>query len=336
MPVGQAVTATSERPLVGAVAAGAVAGGAVAGGAVTEGAGASPMAACTSETTSSGVAAARRLSVKSFLTRARASLVSSCRWVTSPPAGAAIRNARSAGPSLAPKSTFGESRANASVGTSTAVVRQWGMAIPPGRPVAAVPSRAIASSPSRPASDDRPASTTWAARARITSCLSPPRFASSRTSAGVIRSDMSLSRRGDGERLHDDLVGTHLLRVGNGRAGEAGGRAAVGHGERESVGGVASGDVPQEVAEQAGVARADGADDRGRGRGGVPRAVGGHQDGPVGAESGEHGLDPAPDQVASGVGRGQRVGLQLLRVVSGERRELLAVGLHQVRSGLRQ
>ncbi len=54
----------------------------------------------------------------------------------------------SAGPSFAPKSTFGFSRANTSVGSSTPVVRQWGMAIPPGRPVAEVASRARASSAS--------------------------------------------------------------------------------------------------------------------------------------------------------------------------------------------
>ena len=51
----------------------------------------------------------------------------------------------SAGPSLAPKSTPGESRAKASVGSSTPAVRQWGMAMPPGRPVAEVSSRASAS-----------------------------------------------------------------------------------------------------------------------------------------------------------------------------------------------
>ena len=60
--------------------------------------------------------AARSASVNAGFTRARASLVSSWRWVASPPAGAAIRKARSAGPSLAPKSTGGESRAKARVG----------------------------------------------------------------------------------------------------------------------------------------------------------------------------------------------------------------------------
>ena len=47
---------------------------------------------------------APQASVKSFFTSARASWVSSLRWVASPPAGAAMRKARSAGPSLAPKS----------------------------------------------------------------------------------------------------------------------------------------------------------------------------------------------------------------------------------------
>ena len=90
--------------------------------------------------------------MKAGLTSARASLVSSWRWVVSPPAGAAIRKTRSAGPSLAPKSTFGSSRAKASVGSSTPAVRQCGMAMPPGRPVGEVASRAKASSTSWSAS----------------------------------------------------------------------------------------------------------------------------------------------------------------------------------------
>ena len=49
---------------------------------------------------------------------------------------------------MAPKSTFGLSRAKARVGSSTPVVRQWGIAMPPGRPVAEVASRAKASSTS--------------------------------------------------------------------------------------------------------------------------------------------------------------------------------------------
>ena len=83
-----------------------------------------------------GWSRSRRPSVKLFFTSARASWVSTLRCVASPPAGAAIRNARSAGPSLAPKSTGGQSRANARVGTSTAVgaaVRDRDAAGEPGR-----------------------------------------------------------------------------------------------------------------------------------------------------------------------------------------------------------
>ena len=98
-----------------------------------------------SSTTSSAVSAERRESVNAGLTSERASLVRSWRWVASPPAGAAIRNARSAGPSLAPKSTGGSSRAKARVGSETPVVRQCGIAMPPGRPVLEVSSRANAS-----------------------------------------------------------------------------------------------------------------------------------------------------------------------------------------------
>jgi hypothetical protein len=61
-----------------------------------------------------GATPADRATAEAGLTSARASFVSSWRWVLSPPAGAAIRNARSAGPSGAPKSTFGERRAKAS------------------------------------------------------------------------------------------------------------------------------------------------------------------------------------------------------------------------------
>ena len=72
-----------------------------------------------------------------------------------------------------------------------------------------------------------------------------------------------------------DLVRAHLLGVGDGRAGKSGGRAAVGDGEGESVVGVASGDVPVEVAEQAGVARTHGAHDGGRRGRRVPGTVNG-------------------------------------------------------------
>ena len=64
---------------------------------------------------------------------------------SAPPAsGAAIRNARSAGPSGAPKSTAGFSRANPIEAVSTYGERQCGIAMPPGSPVADCSSRAIA------------------------------------------------------------------------------------------------------------------------------------------------------------------------------------------------
>ena len=141
-------------------------------------------------TTSSASSASRSALVKAGLTRDRASLVSSCRWVASPPAGAAMRKARVAGPSLAPKSTPGLNRAKASVGSSTPVVRQCGIAMPPGRPVEEVSSRAKASATSWSASAARPASPTTAANPRITSCLSSPHVVSRRTSSLVIRSVM--------------------------------------------------------------------------------------------------------------------------------------------------
>jgi hypothetical protein len=66
----------------------------------------------TSSTTSSGLVASRSDSTKSLRTRARARLDSNFMWSAPPASGAAIRNARSAGPSGAPKSTAGLSRAN--------------------------------------------------------------------------------------------------------------------------------------------------------------------------------------------------------------------------------
>ena len=195
MPVGHAVTATSLRrapeDAAGAgLAAGAAAGAAAAAAAAGVEPTVIPRARCTSSTICSAVSASRSASVNAGFTSARASLVRSWRCVASPPAGAAIRNATSAGPSLAPNSTLGSSRANARVGSSTPVVRQWGMAMPPGSPVGDVASRARASSTSWSTLVARPASpTTWAS-ARITSCLSEPRSASRRTSSVVMRSDM--------------------------------------------------------------------------------------------------------------------------------------------------
>ena len=212
MPVGQAVTATrlfgpaaaagaggsatAVAVPAGAAAAEEAAAAAAAAGAAAGAGAASPTTSLTSRTTSSGSSAARRASVNSAFTSARASFVSTLRWVASPPAGAAMRNARSAGPSLAPNSTGGESRANARVGSSTAAVRQWGMAMPPGSPVGEVDSRASASSTSVAGSAVRPASPTMPASWRITSVLSAPRAASRRTRSRVIISVMVQLQKG--------------------------------------------------------------------------------------------------------------------------------------------
>ncbi len=212
MPVGQAVTATrlagpswvagacagaaapaAEVPPAAEAAAADATGAdpaACAPAGAAAGAGTVPTTSLTSVTTSSADSASRSAAVKAGFTSARASLVSSWRWVLSPPAGAAIRNARSAGPSLAPKSTRGRSRANTRVGSETPVVRQWGMAIPPGSPVGEVASRARTSSTSCSTSVARPASATTWARDRITSYLSEPWLTSRRTRSVVIRSDI--------------------------------------------------------------------------------------------------------------------------------------------------
>ena len=118
--------------------------------------------AATSSTTSAGLVALRRPSVKLFFTSARASWVSTLRCVASPPAGAAIRNARSAGPSLAPKSVAG------AAGRTRGWVRRpprcgsAGSRCRRGARSAEVASRASASSASWSASPVRPASATYA------------------------------------------------------------------------------------------------------------------------------------------------------------------------------
>ncbi len=267
--------------------------------------------------------------MKAGLTSARASLVRMVRWSASPPAGAAMRNARSAGPSLAPKSTGGSSRAKASVGVSTPAVRQCGMAMPPGRPVAEVASRANASSTSWSLSLARPASSTTAASARITSCLSAPQDgAEAHEVGGDEVGHASGSEGSDADQLRAELRG-----LGDGRAGKTCGGAAVGDSQRQAVRGRKTPDVAEQVAEEAGVARTDGADDGGgRGRG-VPGALGGDQHGAVAAEGGQDGAH------ARGRGAGGRrprwpgVGLELVGVATGEGGQLLAVGLHQVRGG---
>ena len=130
MPVGQAVTATRTGPPGGAAAGArvrrtqaswALAAAAALGTRASPvrapvAAGAGLTASSTSATTSSGEAAARSEATNSGRTSDRASAVSSVMCVSPAPAGAAIRKTRSAGPSGAPKSTFGESRANASDG----------------------------------------------------------------------------------------------------------------------------------------------------------------------------------------------------------------------------
>src|SRR6478672_883040 len=268
MPVGQAVTATSERAACGAAGAGslgaagaaaaevpavvtaAAATGALAGAGVAAGA---ETTVLTRSTTSSGEAALRSPSVNSFLTRARASWVRTLRWVASPPAGAAIRNARSAGPSLAPKSVPGESRANASVGTSTCSVRQCGIAMPPGSPVAEVASRARASSARPSGLVVRPASETMRASARITSVLSLPSETSRRTSSGVIIdafwSVISTSVLCvEGELAYLDELGTDVRGGGDRRTGKSGGGAAVGHGETQPFGRLGAAKVAEQIA----------------------------------------------------------------------------------------
>src|SRR4051812_22920173 len=381
MPVGQAVTATIERRPAGALVAtaapwpsGAVPFpvpvpscwvGTAEGLAEVASVGVVPWVGCgvplaglgwlgagrattsvTRSTTSWGESASRSPSVKPFLTRARASWVSTLRWVASPSAGAAMRKARSAGPSLAPKSVGGESRANARVGTSTAAVRQCGIAMPPGRPVADVASRARASRASWAASWVRPASATWAASAWITSALSLPSDTSSRTSRAVIISSvpavsvivpsvLCVTGSADGtgcwfvERAHLHQVGPEVGRCGDRGAGKGGGRAAVGDGEPEPVLGGRVPEIPQHVPEQAGVTRSDRADHGGRGRGGMPRALLGDEHGTRAAQRREDGADAAVDEQPRRLGRGERIALDGVGVAAGERGELLAVRLHQ-------
>ena len=96
MPVGQAVTATSERRAPGAAGAAGGAGGRRGGGVRRPAVGRGRGRGCRARTHDRADqrrrpprawSRSRRPSVKSFLTSARASLVSSCRWVASPPAG---------------------------------------------------------------------------------------------------------------------------------------------------------------------------------------------------------------------------------------------------------
>lgn len=115
------------------------------------------------------------------------------------PSGAAIRKTRSAGPSGAPKSTAGARRAKASDAVETAADRQWGIAMPPGRPVADCDSLAEAASATAAASVARSAAASRPASAVITALLSAPRSASSAIKVGVmIESAIVVSFRSGG------------------------------------------------------------------------------------------------------------------------------------------
>ena len=168
MPVGHAVTATSVFAFSGAAGFGASAGAGLS-------------TPSTNSTTSSALDALRSDSTKSLRTNARARLDSSFMCSAPPASGAAIRNARSAGPSGAPKSTAGVSRANPIDAVSTYGERQCGIAMPPGSPVADCSSRAIAAAVNPSGLDVRPAAarrfTSWP----ITACLSAPASTSSNT-----------------------------------------------------------------------------------------------------------------------------------------------------------
>ena len=96
--------------------AGAAAAGRGRGAGAAAGSGAGGDDLVDQRTISSSEVAARSDATNSGRTSARASAVSRVRWSASPCAGAAIRKTRSAGPSGAPKSTFGDSRAKASDG----------------------------------------------------------------------------------------------------------------------------------------------------------------------------------------------------------------------------
>ena len=154
MPVGQAVTATmraagrGRRPAPARRATGRRGGG--RGGRLDRGRGgrgaARTTTALTSSTISSGLVALRRPSVK-LLLHQRAGELGEHLEVGGVAAGRGGDQERQVGRAvLGAEVGAGESRANASVGTSTCSVRQCGIAMPPGRPVADVASRARASS----------------------------------------------------------------------------------------------------------------------------------------------------------------------------------------------
>ena len=222
----------------------------------------SPIALRTIATTSSALVAARRPAVKSSCMRLRASFDSTARWASAAPSGAAMRKTRSAGPSDAPKSTPGFSRANASDGVTTAALFACGIAMPPGRPVSSFCSRAHASANSASASVARPCSTTRAARARMTAALSAPSGGvETDTSSGVMVWDTMTSNGrwcglagvvgGSGESADDDFARRQVVRGGRLGAGEGCRGRAVPHGSAQPTGGVVAVDVGQQVARRA-------------------------------------------------------------------------------------
>ncbi|GAA3230619.1 hypothetical protein GCM10020256_44480 [Streptomyces thermocoprophilus] len=131
-------------------------------------AGASPRISAAAD---AGSSAARRAAVKSAFINWRARDDRIVRWASSAPAGAAIRKIRSAGPSAAPKSIPAALRPNASVGSVTWALRQWGMPIPPSRPVGICASRAATSARKPSRSVTRPRATMRSARARAAASL---------------------------------------------------------------------------------------------------------------------------------------------------------------------
>src|SRR3954469_23050190 len=337
MPVGQALTTTRLRFGAGAAAGAGV--GAAAGAATVAGSG--ETTSCTRATISSAVVAARSDATNSGRTSARARAVSSVRWSASPCAGAAMRKTSVAGPSGAPKSTAGESRAKPREASVTASERQWGMAIPPGSPVAACASRAMASACSASALVARPASATSAASRRTTASLSGPRETSRATRSRVISSGMRTIPLGStgvpaGGR---DRVGSgagaggpggdpncwtvHLGRGGDGGSGERRAGRSVRDRGAQPLGGRLPGQVGEQVAGEAAVARADGAADGDPRRLRRPHALGGREDRAVGAEGQQHLGDPALVQGADGGQRRVRVGEHLGLGHAGQLGQLL-------------
>src|SRR5690606_22148423 len=131
-----------------------------------------------------------------------------------------------------------------------------------------------------------------------------------------------------GERRRVDEARVDVVRAGDRRARQGGGGAPVRDRQGEPLGRPQPALRGEEVAEQAGVPGAHGADDGGRRGGGVPRTVGGDEDGTGAPERDEYGPHPAVDEGAGRPRGGARVPLEGDRVGPDDRRELLAVRLH--------